>query len=351
MTNAQEKRLAEILQRAKALDNAEYILTRNAADIVSFARYYGQELAQFLFDLLDERVIRRATMQAAQDYAKSLANAIKSGALRKRMMNRQALIDSLLQMWRAQAESIATSNAQRMSAKAIQFQALSVAAEIPAERLKEIESLNITAARIGGKLYKYKDLSSLWDRMNKSYGTTDTIQFRNGANYPLRTYVDARQLTTEAEAHRMATIIEASADGVWFGTTNRTGTTDSCLFHEGEIFFLSEEARAQAYARYGQLPELRAMRTWQEIVDDKTHMGKFGCKHIVRPMMLQFMSDKKAIEKIKSSPQPEIPKKIDERKIFEQATGRKWQEPERTEKERYTPIAPIGEQPKRYTIA
>jgi hypothetical protein len=187
--------------------------------------------------------------------------------------------------------------------------------------------------------------------MNKSYGTTDTIQFRNGANYPIRAYVDARQLTTEAEAHRMATIIEASADGVWFGTTNRTGTTDSCLFHEGEIFFLSEEARAQAYARYGQLPELRAMRTWQEIVADKTHMGKFGCKHIVRPMMLQFMSDKKAIEEIKAAPQQEIPKKIDERKIFEQATGRKWKEPERVERERYTPITPLGEQPKRYTIA
>lgn len=347
-----EKRLDLLFNRYAALDNAEYLLSSNLAQIKGLADRYKVDLADILFSLIDEKTIAQVTAQAAHDYAKTLAAQIKSGAINKAVLDRRKLVEGLLETWKAQADSIAANSAGNLYAKGAQFQAVAVSAKIPLQRVAEIAANEITSATIGGVQYNYRALSSLWEQMNKAYGQRDTIQFRNGTNYPLRTYVDARKITTRAEAHRAATIIEASSDGLWFGTTNKTGTTDSCIYHEGEIFFLSDEARAQAVAKYGNRPELARMSTWQEIVADKTHMGKFGCKHIVRPMTLQFKSEEKALQTLSENPPQAVPEKIDEKKVFEMATGREWVNPEsKPRNPNYEPIQPNGPKPEAYTIA
>ncbi|MBK7363020.1 MAG: hypothetical protein IPJ01_12050 [Micavibrio sp.] len=352
MTDALKKRLSEFFDKYKNLDDAQYLLSHNLGYIKRLAASYKTDLSEFLFLLIDEKTIARASYEAANAYSKAIAAQIKSGALKKTLLDRGKLVDSLLETWRAQADSIAANQSNNLYAKGAQFQALATAAEIPAQRAAEIGANEITAARIGGKFYQYRELNSIWERMNESYGQRDTIQFRNGVNYPLRSYVDGRQNTTEAETHRAATIIEASADGVWFGTTNKTGTTDSCIFHEGETFFMNDEARTQATEKYGNLPALQSMRTWAEIVADKTHMGKFNCKHVVRPVMLQFYAEKRAVDALNGLEFQTVPKKINEQKVFEQATGRKWvSTPDTKTRPNFEPIAPRGADPQAYTIA
>lgn len=346
------KRMNDLFVRGSALDDAEFLLANNLARIKDIARQYGVSVADFLYSIIDPATVAKITENAARDYAASLARQIKSGALKKQVLNRRALVDSVLATWRAQADGIAKTIEGNLFAKAAQFKALSIAAQLPLQRVSEIGENVITSTNIAGTQYNYNQLSDLWKRMNASYGTRDTLQFRNGVNYPLRSYVDARRVTTDAETHRMATVVEASADGVWFGTTNKTGTTDSCIYSEGSIFFMNDEARTQAVAKYGNLPEFARMRTWPEIVADKTHMGKFNCRHIVRPVPIQFFSDDKALKEIQNNLPRAIPKKIDERKIFEDVTGRKFEDNViRPEKPSYAPLPPQGGAPQRYTVA
>jgi hypothetical protein len=352
MTDELARRLDEIFFRYSALDNADFLLSTNLGRIRALADAYKTDMAGFLFSVMDTGTVSRAVESAARAYASALAAQIQNGTLFKKYLDRRGLIESLLETWRAQADSIAANQAGNLYAKGAQFKTLAVAAEIPAQRIADIAAQALPSVNIAGTAYNYAALSTLWERMNDTYGQRDTVQFRNGVNYPLRSYVDGRTITTEAETHRAATIIEASADGLWFGTTNKTGTTDSCIYHEGEIFFLSDAARDEARQKYGDAPEIANMRTWFEIVSDRTHMGKFNCKHIIRPATIQFRSNARALEIIRERQPDPVPKKIDERKVFELATGRKWQ-PETVKQTRpnYAPISPQGERPQAYTIA
>jgi len=346
-----EERLSGIFKTYEMLDNAEFLLSADTARIKRMAAQYKQSLEEFLFLLIDERLIERVSYEAAKKYADTMAKYMRNGTLKKVRIDRQKLVDNLLEMWQSQAASIAARSAANLNAKGAQFKALSIAMQVPEERLREIEKQNIAAVRIDGKLYKHQELGKLWERMNKAYGTLDTIQYNNGTNYPLRSYVDMRETTTEAETHRATTLIEGAADGMWFCTTNKTGTTDSCLVYEAKIMFLSDEARSQAIEHYGDLPQFANMQTWQQVVSGPTHMGKPGCQHILRVVPLQFYAKGKALETIRASASGAQPEKVNERNYFEKATGQKFVSQSSEPKKRYKEIPPVAQSKGRSTIA
>ena len=350
-------RLDAVIARNQQLDSAAFLLSTSSAKLKIMADAYATEVSDIMYMMLDRDMVSRVTEQAAQDFTRNLASALKSGKLKLAGMNRERMIQGVVDTWENQVGRVTDSLASNVVAKGVQFSALAKATEIPQARLTDIAAHEIESVTIANQMYYKQPLENLWDRMNAAYGQRDTIQYRNGVNYPLTTYIDQRVITSESETHRLASIIEGSANGIYFGTTNKTGTTDSCIYHEGEIFFLTDAARDEALQQWPNEESLQSMRTWQEIVNDNTHMGKFGCKHIVRPMALQFTSEKRMTETLNDPEQKAktkadaIPAKINEQKVFEETTGRKWVNPPYKKPDaNYNPVTePLA--PLRYTIA
>ncbi len=346
------KRLQAVIDRYKGLDDAVLLLQTDLARLKRLIDQYGGDLRTVLADFLDANKMWGISQDAQEQFFKSMQRFIENGQLDYRRASSEKLLESIQSTWGSQVNRAVSTVTDSLFQRAAGFKSMAEAAIIPVQRLADIQAYEITSVVIGDKQYNYPQLQSVWKQMNDSYGQRDTIQFRNGVNFPLRSYVDARAITSSTEAHRLTTIFEASSNGVYFGTVNKTGSTDSCLLHENEIFFLNEGAKAEALAKWPNVEALLNMKTWQEIKDDATHMGKFGCKHILRASSVQFFSEQRMVDTLKEKTGLPVPEKINERAIFEKATGRQWQSAQPKERQTaYQPIPNRREIQPRYTIA
>lgn len=347
----QLRQLQGVIDRYKALDDAVFLLQSDLPRLKLMIDRYGGDLTKVMAEFIDANRIFDISDDAWQAFYRSMRRYIETGDLLGRRASREVLLESVVSTWESQVNRTVSTITDNLFARAAGFKAMAQSAAIPAQRLADIQKYEITSVTIEGQQYNYSQLQNIWQQMNDSYGQRDTIQFRNGVNYPLRTYVDARDATTSTEAHRLTTIVEASSNGVYFGAVNKTGTTDSCIFHENEIFYLTEAARQEAQAKWAHIESLKTMKTWDEIKADDTHMGKFGCKHLVRAVAIQFFSEERMTKAIEARPGMPVPEKINERKIFEKETGRKWEYAAPKSKSSYQPIPNRREIEPRYTIA
>lgn len=347
----QLRRLQQVIDQYSMLDDSLFTLQTELPRLKTIIDQYGGRIEDVLAGFVDPEVFGKLALDAQQQFYNALKTYIENGELEYRRTSIDSLLQSFNETYGTQVSRLVDTVTTNLFARAASFRSLAATAEIPLRRIADIEKYEITSVQINGVQYNHQQLSNIWQQMNDSYGQRDTIQFRNGRNYPMRSYVDSRANTTQAEAHRLVTIAEGSANGVYFGKVNRTGTTDSCMLHENEIFFLSEGARQEALARWPDIEILRRMKTWDEIKSDGTHMGGFGCKHIVRAVSIQFFSDARFQEALAANPPSSIPKKIDERKIFEDATGRKFISPTSKPQKSYEPVPTRVPVNPRYTIA
>lgn len=350
VSNAQLKRLDALVNQYAYLDDSLVTLQADLGRLKKVIAEYGLKLEDLLNGFIDPQIFAGITADAQRAFIKSLESYIESGKLQYRQLTADNLLQSFNATWATQVSRLVSTTTDNLFQRAASFKSLSQAAEIPLRRIEDIKNYEITSVQISGKQYNYQQLDSIWKQMNDSYGQRDTIQFRNGVNYPIRSYIDARSATTQAEAHRMVTIAEGSANGVYFGKTDNRGSTDSCALHEGETFFLSDGARDEALAKWPDIDSLKSMRTWEEIKSDGTHMGRFGCNHIVKPLSIQFYSDERFRKALDNNQVQEIPEKINERKIFEDITGRKFIAPTPKDNSSYQPIPPRKDINPRYTI-
>jgi len=348
---SQLRRLQQVIDRYAMLDDSLFILQTDLGRLKSVIEQYGLSIEDVMSSYIDPETFGAIAADAQRQFAGSLRAYIENGKLQYRRSNTEALLQSFQETYGTQVSRLVDTVKTNLFQRAASFKSLAATAEIPLRRIADIQEYEITSVTINGAQYNYPALKNIWQQMNDSYGQRDTIQYRNGVNFPMRTYIDARANTTQAEAHRLVTIAEGAANGVYFGVVNRTGTTDSCKLHEDETFFLSVAARDEALKRWPDIEMLRRMKTWDEIKSDGTHMGGFGCKHIVRAISIQFFSDARFREALAARPPRALPEKINERKIFEDATGRKWIQAKSTPQKSYQPVPNRVSVAPRYTIA
>lgn len=316
--------LQVIVDRHAHLDDALYLLQNELPKIKLDINKYTAQVEAVLMNAYSPDKVAFDVQEALADFIKNLRSAVESGALEYRRANVQSFVEAAYTQYATQVGLVSSNMNSTIFSKATQFKTLAQAAEIPLARQADIANYTIRQVEIAGKQYSWNSLNDLWDRMNSEYGQRDTIQYRNGVNYPLRTYVDARTTTSSSETQRLTTTLQASANGVLFLRISRNGSSDSCAFWEGKLVFPSEAAREEAKKRWPKV-NFSGIKTVQEVKDDSTHMFKFNCKHILRAETIQY-SDDFAAEFSEERP-PRIPNKINEAEIYEKVTGKKWESP------------------------
>ena len=340
--------LQAIVDRYERLDDAMYILQANLPQLKLDVNRYTAQIEAVILNAYSPDRVAFDVQNALADFLKNLRPAIESGALEYRRANVQAFVEAAYQQYATQVGVVATNMNATIFSKATQFKTVAQAAEIPLARQADIAEYSIRQVEIGGKKYTWNTLNDIWARMNQEYGVRDTIQYRNGVNFPLRTYVDARTTTSGAETQRLTTTIQSAANGVLFLRISSNGSSDSCSFWEGKLVFPSEAAREEARKRWPKV-SFAHIKTVQEVKDDSTHMFKFNCKHILRPETIQFSDD--FADEIKEERPPRIPDKINEREIYQKITGKKWEDPANTpSRADFTPIPKDPNYRPRYTI-
>jgi hypothetical protein len=302
--------------RYRNLNDPEFVLSAGLREIKHLTDMYGIDLEQLLARSVSPNALQRMIDEALDQYVKDVIAKIgRRASVPRFVQSRTRLVDSLLQWWNGNAARLASMNANNLYSKAAQFRMLSEASMIPQEYIDKVAEYTIESVTINGRTYNKRSLASLWERMTDAYGATDTIQYRNGVNYPLAAYVEQRATTTKVEAARLATLTASAADGMLFVTTNKTGTMDSCIYYEGKLMFINDEARKQARKLFGNLPEFKRIPTWGEVVAGPTHMGGFGCRHELRPVPIHLYSKERALNTIARMAPGEVPKKINENEI------------------------------------
>lgn len=339
--------LQAIVDKHAHLDDALYILQTELTKIKFDVNLYTAQIEAVILNAYSPDKVALDVQKSLADFIKNLRSAIESGALEYRRANVQSFVEAAYQQYATQVRQVTNAMNGTIFSKATQFKTLAQAAEIPIARQADIAKYTISRTEIAGKTYNWQSLDSLWGQMNDSYGQRDTIQYRNGVNYPLRTYVDGRTTTSSSETQRLTTTIQASANGVLFLRASSNGSSDSCAFWEKKLMFPTEAAREEAQKRWPKI-SFAGIPTVQEVKDDKTHMFGFHCQHILRPETIQYSDDFAAEFGEESA--PKIPEKIDERAIYEKTTGKEWQDAAVKRDPNFRPIPKDPNYRPRYTI-
>jgi len=322
------KKLRGLFTRYADLDNALWYLGTDPAMVRARIRQYQVELSGLLkTETIKQEVVRDDITKSLASFEKNLLRYLDEGDYRRRLTKLEALQNSVIEQYSSQIDVVTNQITNTMQQRAAQFRAMAQAAEIPIARQAAIEGYTIRAVSIGGKQYNAVQLGEYWGRMLDEYGTRGSIMYRNGANYPLTSYIEQRLQTSAAETDRLTAVVTSSALGLTMGKINQTGTTDSCVFWENKYVFMSDEAKAQTIAQYPKMAgSLRGIPTVQEVKADKTHMFKWNCKHRILPTAITVLDESDFADEFERTAaiQPKLPKKIDEAAIYQKLTGDKF---------------------------
>lgn len=347
------KKMRTLFQRYADLDDALWYLSTDPAMVRARIRQYQIELSGLLkTETVKEEVVRQDITKSLESFEKNLLRFIAEDEYRKRLPRMEALQNAVYEQYANQIDIVTSQIGNTLGQRAAQFRAMSQAAEIPIIRAEAVEGYTIRAVNLGGKQYNAVQLGKYWKRMLNEYGTRGSIMYRNGANYPLTSYIDQRLQTSAAETDRLTAVVTSSALGLTLGKINQTGTTDSCIYWENKYVFMSDEAKAQTIAKYPKMTSLKDIPTVQDVRADKTHMFKWNCKHRILPTAITVLDEGEFAEEFErtSAVQPKVPKKIKEADIYKQITGDKYAPKEGGQIERMRDAAEIDVREVSYTI-
>lgn len=333
---ALDRTLARIIKDYARLDDSTYILTANLSRLKIDVDQYISKIRVVLNAAYSRGAAKTDIEKALKEFYKNLTGYLEKGGPNEAERNVSKLLDSVLNEYKENVATVTNSIGSTLYQRANVFRKMSDAVKVSSERLAALEKFKLASVTIGGETYQEAALGKLWDRMVDSYGKRDNVQYRpsaaqaakghRGANYPLRTYVDGRTTTTSAETFRTTMEIQSASSGILFGQIDRTGTSDSCIFHENEIVFVNDAAREIALKQFPDVARFKTMRTVQEIQADNTHMFKFNCRHRWVPIPMQYQDTATIREDLAAAPQQTVPDKINEDAIFEKINGQKHRE-------------------------
>ncbi len=350
---ALEKRLKLLFTRYSELDDALWYLSTDPAMIRARIRQYQVELSGMLkTETIKEEVIRDDITKSLKSFERNLLKYIEADEIAKRLPRLDALQESVYTQYAAQIDTVTNHISSTLQQRGAQFRAMAQAAEIPLARQAAIENYTLRAVSVGGKQYNGVVLGEFWDRMLDEYGTRGSIMYRNGANYPLTTYLDQRLQTSAAETDRLTSVVSASSLGLTMGQISRTGTTDSCIYWEGKYVFMSEEAKAQTLAKFPKMSVLQSIPTVQDVKNDNTHMFRWNCKHRILPTAITVLDPTDFAKEFDrtAAVQPAVPRRVNETKIYEQITGERYSPKEGGQVEKMREAASLDIKRVSYTI-
>lgn len=319
MAKTINQKLRDLIKRNKQLDDALWVLSRTDAQFfIKLDKYLGDLSKLLVGRIIDKDQIERVVDEALEDFAREMKK-FSSKKFKINLSQRGALVKSIEQQYKAQVNTVIKSieNGQIQRRAFSQLQVESQTA-IDAKRVELDARLKSIRLQSGGKLVLQQTVDETWAELTKQYGDHDKVTFTNGTKFPLTSYVDGRLETTEAEVHRMTTAFDASKNGVLTGRVSSTGSKDSCMFHEGEIVFFSEQGK-KLFKKQNPEVSVSRFRTVPELEGDNTHIFKFRCKHTVTPWPIQFFSESDLETEVKDNPIQTIPKNPEKaaRKIVE----------------------------------
>lgn len=277
------KRVRAIIKRFSFLDDKDWILDNNQVRINRALREYSIALRKAYRLFYDGPALNKTIEYAEKDIKKAT-----NGIMRRRAPVDDQLKRMVKSRFISQTRSIVDEMVGRQQGKISQFKLLAQNTETKAEQAR------------------------LWELAQRKSGRYDTVLYRNGAKFPLRQYTEMKSTTSANETHRLTNVIEAQRNRVYTGKISRHGATDSCRFHEGEIVFMSTEAKNAYLREFPSDSRARRFKTVEQIESDHTHMFKPNCKHQVTLWPIQFFDDEDRKKQVQEAPLQKIPKKIKE---------------------------------------
>ena len=286
----------ELQRRYRVLDDQAFNLEKDLAIVEKAIERYGEDLKKPLFRFFTGDVLQMVVEESHDEFIKSVREYFRSGALKIPTHTAEYLMESLKVQLVQNIEQLINGSTGNLKARAVELKKVAaqsvndaVTAQLTATQYK-IEA--ITEATTGAT---GDDIAKAWQGLKDKYGTRETVKYRNGANFPLNSYLDMRANTTSADIHRTTTQLDASASGVFTGMVSRHGATDSCRPWEGKILFFTPEGRDIMSRQY---PQVRDWPTVDEVKrDPETHMWKPHCRHIITAYPIQFF-DRAEIEAV-----------------------------------------------------
>lgn len=167
--------------------------------------------------------------------------------------------------------------------------------------------------KFNGALISRARLDEIVQTATRRYGRADSVQFRNGAHYPLEPWADLKARSVPAEVHRFATQIIAQRNQKLLARVSAHGSKDSCIYHENEICFYSKSAKEEFRKLYR--IDVRHIKTVEQLAQDQTHLFKPNCVHQLKTIDHVGMTEKELRALIRASPRAKIPRKINEHKL------------------------------------
>ncbi len=316
-------RMKRFTKKYERLDDALFVLARNKTELNRILKAYERDLLSILLPFFGGRPVEIVTKEAHKEFIEGLKGLTTKGVgLRRQDVT--ALLNANKTSLTSTIKNITRQNKSLLKTKFDLFSALANAARQPLEAFETVQSgANITALRdvlpgltdkqistfltrdtitVKGKKFSKQLVEREWNRMVKTYGRSDTVQFRNGTNFPLRSYVDMKTNDMSREVQNMTVIQDSSANGVLTLKVSSHGASDSCRVHEGETVFINEAAKTAYRQQFPKDKFAARMRTVEDLKQNATHILKFNCKHRLLMNAIQFFADKDRQKVLKDNP-------------------------------------------------
>jgi len=285
-------KLDKVLKDYKDLNDAEKVLQTNKPEFLKIMKNYKADLA-ILHEFYQGDVIEKLVDFSQEEFYKQVEKYVTTKTFKKSLEIRSKLMTAIEKEYSGQMKNVIQGIVSNQIAKKYALDVSARAVSLPKRtyegQLNRTVSLKATK---DSPIIMQQNLNNIWDDLSKNFGTNETIQYRNGVNYPLNTYIQGKNVTISQEVSTMTTVIESARHKIYTGKLSNHNAKDSCRLHESEIVFMSEQAKKE-YKKEFPKDKNANWKTLQEIKNDKTHFFKFQCRHTVTAYPLQYMSDKK----------------------------------------------------------
>lgn len=305
------RRIRNIVRRFNFLDDPRVLIEMTDLEIRATLRKYKMALMDSLNKFFLGKSLDKAIIQASKEFNKATKGINKKNPKLDKITNQVKF------QFNQQITNIVNEIIGRQTSKISQFKLMVESARPTTKDLINLIPKN-SQVLINGKVYDLRTIKDQFNVFTKRFGSHATMLFRNGTKYPLKAWVEGKTMTVANDVNRVTTTIEALNNDILTGKVSSHGSTDSCIYHEGEIVFFSESSKRQFLRQFPDVTQAKRWRTIQELEADNTHIFSFNCKHTVTPFPIQYQSEKDIEKEAESAKVNKVPKKINESKLKEE---------------------------------
>lgn len=304
LTNATKNlkaRLDEITKAYSLFDDPARVLQfRDTKTIIKLVEKLKTELYKAVkTDALFNAHLRKISIETIADNLDTLEEYISKTKLTLNTSKNDIknLVTRVVEMQSENTAAFVAAIADRMFEKTSLFRHLA-SSKLREFAKKQTETLAAVVRRTiqrdgkflsDGETSVKNQLKAYWKNLTDKYGGVETVQYADGKNFPLNSYVDMRGRTSSAEVSRISTEMLAIENDIYTGKISSHRATDTCNKWEGKIIFYNEILRAEFLRMYPDYKEARGWPTKQEVEQDDTHMFKPNCRHTITPYPIHLI--------------------------------------------------------------